>query len=248
MHTTIDLVGRQIGRLKIISYIGDARWDCLCICGNKSSVTTFSLTRSTPTRSCGCLQREVAAQSMKDRGGMPRKDLANQKFGRLTVVKFAGIDPESLGLPRHRMLWDCVCNCGKTITLRGYALTRRTRPTRSCGCLHNQSGCRKQIGIRKFKVADKATPKATPKAHSSTLLSDSQIKHVQEEYTRIIALVDSDLPFWESIDIFPKWRKSFDDFRDWIEDELPPTIIGSRLSRISRYGDFQPGNCRWTDR
>lgn len=249
MKTTINLVGEQIGRLKVIAYLGNAKWDCLCSCGNKAAITTFSLTRSTPTRSCGCFQRDAAAKSMNDRAGIPRRDITNQQFGKLLVLGFAGIDPESLGLSRHRLLWNCACDCGKKTTLRGYAITRTTRPTRSCGCLQGQSGRRKQIGIRKFKVVDKVIPKAQspkPKAQESTLLSESQIEHIQTEYARIIALVDSGLPFWDSVDILPKWRKSFEDFRDWIEDELPPTIIGSRLVRISRYGDFQPRNIRWS--
>jgi hypothetical protein len=59
-----------------------------------------------------------------------RLDLVGQKFGRLVVLVFAFIK-------NRQTYWDCICDCGNTITARGNLLTIGN--TRSCG------GCACQI-------------------------------------------------------------------------------------------------------
>jgi len=66
---------------------------------------------------------------------MPRKDLAGLVFGRLTVVRFAGVGK------RYRQIWRCRCSCGKELDL--WAGNLQSRNTSSCGCLRNEkSGAR----------------------------------------------------------------------------------------------------------
>lgn len=60
---TIDLTGREFGRLKIIERSGSdkngqAMWRCKCDCGNVTIVSGGHL-RSGHTRSCGCLENDV---------------------------------------------------------------------------------------------------------------------------------------------------------------------------------------------
>lgn len=62
------------------------------------------------------------------------KDLSRQKFGRLTVLRYAGVQPHPCG--KVSPLWFCVCKCGNTKITTG-ALLRR-RETRSCGCLQRE--------------------------------------------------------------------------------------------------------------
>ena len=53
--------------------------------------------------------------------------LAGSKHGRLLVIKRHGKD-------RHgKATWNCLCDCGKTITVRGVDLV--SGHTQSCGCL-----------------------------------------------------------------------------------------------------------------
>lgn len=52
-------------------------------------------------------------------------DLTGQKFGRLTVVK-------KNGCQNGHILWDCDCECGNTITVKGIHL--KSGHTQSCGC------------------------------------------------------------------------------------------------------------------
>jgi len=66
---TIDEVGKQYGRLKVIAHGGlnaarKAKWLCECECGKTSTVLGADLRQGT-TRSCGCLQREYLSRRVK---------------------------------------------------------------------------------------------------------------------------------------------------------------------------------------
>jgi hypothetical protein len=62
----VDLTGRVFERWTVIERIGSDRkgstWLCLCACGNRKVVTSRSLLHG-QSKSCGCLQREVASRS-----------------------------------------------------------------------------------------------------------------------------------------------------------------------------------------
>lgn len=72
--TLIDLTGQKFGRLSVVSRAasdkrGEARWNCVCECGNTSAVLGSHL-RSGRTQSCGCLAKEVLKERIKT---MPRR-------------------------------------------------------------------------------------------------------------------------------------------------------------------------------
>ena len=59
-----DITGRVYGRLTVIERVendkhGQARWKCLCDCGNYTVAVTSELNRGN-VRSCGCLSREIS--------------------------------------------------------------------------------------------------------------------------------------------------------------------------------------------
>lgn len=57
---------------------------------------------------------------------MPAKiNILNKKFGRLFVLK-------ENGRKGGRVCWDCQCDCGAIVNVRGHSL--RTENTVSCGC------------------------------------------------------------------------------------------------------------------
>lgn len=65
MPKLIDETGNQYSRLMVVRRAKNARWGgvrwlCRCECGNETIVSGKCL-RSGHTRSCGCLQREIAA-------------------------------------------------------------------------------------------------------------------------------------------------------------------------------------------
>lgn len=111
----LDLTGDRYGKLTVIGRApdigGQAAWLCHCDCGNDTVVRMCDL-RSGHTKSCGCLAR--------------RQDLTGRTFGRLTVMKRAGILGKSAA-------WLCSCTCHNEIVVRADNLLSGS--TRSCGCL-----------------------------------------------------------------------------------------------------------------
>lgn len=72
MSKLIDLTGQRFGRLTVVArdYTDRNRniyWKCQCDCGNECSVRGSHL-KSGQTRSCGCLNAEVASKGNKVHG------------------------------------------------------------------------------------------------------------------------------------------------------------------------------------
>lgn len=67
-----DLSGKKFGRLTVIKYDHSeknrgAYFECICDCGNHCVVRGSQLvTKSRPTRSCGCLQKEKAKEHLAE--------------------------------------------------------------------------------------------------------------------------------------------------------------------------------------
>jgi len=63
-----DETGKKYSRLTVLSYdgadkFGNAKWLCLCDCGNHKSVVGMSLRKSL-VQSCGCYRKEKSAQTL----------------------------------------------------------------------------------------------------------------------------------------------------------------------------------------
>lgn len=58
---------------------------------------------------------------------MKALELKSQQFGKLFVLDEAGYDRKG------NILWECLCDCSKSTTVRGYHL--KSGHTKSCGCL-----------------------------------------------------------------------------------------------------------------
>lgn len=70
-----------------------------------------------------------------------KKDLTNQTFGELTVIKRANDI-------NHEAAWLCKCSCGKMIIANTRALTSSHK--KSCGCLKSKIVCqRNKNGIKR---------------------------------------------------------------------------------------------------
>lgn len=110
-------------------------WLCKCNCGNTLTIRGDQIRRGI-AKSCGCLQREVSAEKMKEVGksnknkiGHNRVDLTGQVFGALSVIEFSHKED-------RKLFWKCQCQCGKIIEVSsGHLLSNHTR---SCGCLTSQ--------------------------------------------------------------------------------------------------------------
>jgi hypothetical protein len=68
----IDITSQKFGKLTVVSRAantptGQARWNCLCDCGN-SHVVTSQVIRSKISQSCGCLNLEVLSKRKRTHG------------------------------------------------------------------------------------------------------------------------------------------------------------------------------------
>lgn len=89
-----------------------------------------------------------------------RLKLEGFTFGRLLVDSYAGIGLDGKGY------WNCHCRCGKDTQIITASLTRKTRPSRSCGncydslvypkeykayeAMHNRCYCKSDIGYKNY--------------------------------------------------------------------------------------------------
>ena len=88
---------------------------------------------------------------------MVKDDLTNQRFGRLTVLGDVG---KRTG--RGRVLWHCLCECGRVTFVQGDHL--KNGRTKSCGCLNEEEKHKRFKDLTNtetdnFKVIDRAYSK-----------------------------------------------------------------------------------------
>jgi len=107
----IDLTGRRFERLVVKEKApsnseGQARWLCVCDCGNEIE-TTGKLLRTKQTKSCGCLRTDNAKQK--------RNKLEGKQCGLLTVLKYLG-----------KSNYLCRCQCGSDISKPSQGLVENT--------------------------------------------------------------------------------------------------------------------------
>lgn len=138
-----DLTGQRFGRLIALYQYGASGpgriwWWCRCDCGSELAVRAGGLTCGN-SKSCGCRKREALADGVQrladQRRGRPREDLTGERFGRWTVLAFAGVIG---GATR----WICRCDCGtQRNEVRQNGLVKGT--SASCGCLNRERSSKK---------------------------------------------------------------------------------------------------------
>ena len=112
-----------------------AYWVCQCSCGNICIAMGKSL-RNGSKKSCGCLQKEVARQSIsKYNEKNISNDLTNKKFGKLLVLE------KTEKRINRSVVWKCICECGEVCEVTNDCLTNGK--TKSCGCLRKEMGAKK---------------------------------------------------------------------------------------------------------
>lgn len=120
MPKLIDLTGQKFNSLTVIKRVENigkkTAWLCKCDCG-KEIIVKGEYLRNGTTKSCGCKNK---------------KDLTNQRFGRLIAIK-----PTVKRTKDRCVIWYCKCDCGKTIEVSSKSLIQGN--TKSCGCLSNET-------------------------------------------------------------------------------------------------------------
>ena len=127
-------IGNIYGYLTVIARAENdkdnrAQWLCKCKCGNEVIVRGKSL-RNGNTKSCGCYQKERAAQSNMDRVG----NLVGQRFGKLQIISEAGFITHTNG--KRSRIYNCLCDCGNYCQIQHQYLA--FGDTTSCGCIRSK--------------------------------------------------------------------------------------------------------------
>lgn len=135
-----DIIGQKFNYLTVLDieyqYKSNKKrkyYKCKCDCGNIIYVRSDQL-KNNHTTSCGCYKLKLFQQNRNNNF----RDLTNQKFGKLTVIK---LDDEYNNQRINKNLHIkqiCQCDCGNIVSVLGTNLTRLH--TTSCGCANRSIG------------------------------------------------------------------------------------------------------------
>ncbi len=146
-----------------------------------------------------------------------RLDLVGQKFHRLTVTCFSGLDKG------NNSLWQCLCECGNIVVVGGNRLRHKTAPTKSCGCLKIER-------IKQSNTTHGMSRTPTYKSWRSMIDRCSNLKTSgYEDYGG------------RGIIVCEQWRSSFEVF---LED-MGVRPEDSSIERLDPDGNYEPDNCIW---
>lgn len=150
------------------------------------------------------------------------KDITNQRFGNLIALKYVGSNNDK------KAMWECICDCGNTYVTTGKSL--RLNLTTSCGCVKIQ---------RAIQMGNKN------KTHGKTKTRLYNIWHGMKK--RCYTESDTSFKYYggKGIRVCDEWVNSFESFEEWsIKNGYSENLT---LDRINPKGDYEPGNCRWSD-
>lgn len=206
-----DLTGRKFGKLTVLGYDhtdskGETWWLCKCDCGNpRLPIIRRQSLRQGTTSSCGCLIHEV------------RDDLTGQRFGRLTVIEFAGRDMQ------RKSRWRCVCDCGTETIVDAYNL--KVGHIKSCGCRN-----RERIGNLNRSHGLRGDP-LYPVWRGMKARCNNPNEPAFKNYGG------------RGIKVCDEWERDFQAFYDWaIENGYNRELS---IDRIDNDDGYRPDNCRW---
>ncbi len=113
----IDLTGKKFGKYKVIKYLGNSKWKCVCSCGG-IVIKQGSDLKSGHNKMCIKCRRKYGGQK-------PIRDISGMQFSRWTVLN--KISRRNNG---GSVLWKCRCKCKRI----GYHTSQSLISGNSKGC------------------------------------------------------------------------------------------------------------------
>lgn len=150
---------------------------------------------------------------------MEKQLLEGKTFGRLKVIK---------EVPKRnkygKILWQCLCCCGKETTVLGRALKNGT--TKSCGCL-----------LKEIQLATVLRGTKHGMCHYPEYFIWKGIK------SRCLNKNDTGYKWYgaRGISICKRWLK----FKNFYKDMGKRPSLKHSIDRINTNGNYEPKNCRW---
>jgi hypothetical protein len=138
------------------------------------------------------------------------------RFGRLLVIERAATIGKSTA-------YICLCDCGKTKTVRGQSL--RLGDTTSCGCARREQMVEKQTSHGMYR---------TPTYNSWRAMLARCLNKTHRQYKDYGG---------RGISICPEWHK----FELFLAD-MGVRPSDKTIDRINGDGNYTAGNCRWATR
>jgi len=149
-------------------------------------------------------------------------DLSGRRFGRLTVVGFAGV--RDRGPRKKQTLWRCKCSCGQTTVVTTARLNYGW--TTSCGCWQREAPQRSKKNLKHGRYR-------TSEYYAWASMKQRCLNPHYHHYKN-----------WggRGIKVCQRWAESFEAF---YADMGPKPSPQHSLDRRNNGGNYSKRNCRW---